>query len=308
MQLDWEKLRLFHCVAEAGSFTEAARRLGMSQPALSRQIQTLETSLHAKLFHRHARGLAMTHEGEQLHAATHDMQDRIERTQQGIEFSRERPTGEIRLTTTVSFGSTWLARELKDFIRLYPDINVTLLLSDDDVDLAKREADVAIRFHAPHQADLIQKSLVPVRYWLCASPDYLAEHGEPATVEELDRHRILAYGALAPQPIRSVNWIQDVGHHGPARIPALTVNNIFGLLQAAEAGIGIAALPSYLIRFSGKVRPILTGVEGPVFRTYFVYPSELKTSVRVGVLRDFLVKRMVPTAFDLRAVPHAIAA
>lgn len=308
MHLDWEKLRLFHCVAESGSFTEAARRLGMSQPALSRQIQALEATTRAKLFHRHARGLALTHEGEQLHAATHDMHERIERTQQGIDFSRDRPTGEIRLTTTVSFGSTWLARELKDFIDLYPDIAVTMLLADDDVDLSKREADVAIRFHPPHQADLIQKSLVPVRYYLCASPDYLERFGEPQTVEDLDRHRVLVYGALAPQSIRSVNWIQDVGHHGPPRQPALTVNNIFGLLQAAEAGIGIAALPSYLIRFSGKVRPILTNVEGPVFRTYFVYPSELKTSVRVGVLRDFLVRRMTPAAFDLRTKPHAVAA
>ena len=84
-------------------------------------------------------------------------------------------------------------------------------------------------------------------------------------------------------------------------MPALVVNNIFGLLQAAEAGIGIAALPSYLIQFSGKVRPILPSVQGPVFRTYFVYPSELRQSVRVGVLRDFLVERMTPQALDWSA-------
>lgn len=308
MQLDWEKLRLFHCVAEAGSFTEAARRLHMSQPALSRQIQALEATLGAKLFHRHARGLATTHEGEQLHDATREMYDRIERTQQGIEFSRERPTGEIRLTTTVSFGSTWLARHLKDFLELYPDINVDLMLSDDDLDLSKREADVAIRFHEPHQSDHIQRALAPVRYWLCASPDYLAKHGEPRTSEELDHHRIVAYGSLAPNPIRSVNWILDVGHSGPPRVPVLTVNNIFGLLQAVEAGIGIAALPSYLIHFSGKVRPILPGARGPVFRTFFVYPPELRQSVRVAVLRDFIVKRMTPELIDASVFAHAAAA
>lgn len=298
MALDWEKLRLFHSVAEAGSLTEAARRLHISQPALSRQILALEQVLGAKLFHRHARGLALTHEGEQLHEATREMSERIERTQQGIQFSRDRPTGEIRVTTTVSFGSTWLAREIKDFLDLYPDINVTLLLADDDVDLAKRESDVAIRFHAPHQSDLIQKPLVPVRYWLCASPEYLEKHGEPRSVEDLDRHRILAYGALAPDPIRAVNWILEVGHRGVPRQPVLTVNNIFGLLQAAEAGAGIAALPSYLISFSGKVQPILTDVQGPVFRTYFVYPSELKRSIRVAALRDFLVARMTSEALD----------
>ena len=94
MQLDWERLRLFHAVAEAGSFTEAARRLHMSQPALSRQIQGLEASINAKLFHRHARGLAMTHEGEQLHQATRDMAEAVDRTQASIEASRDRPTGE----------------------------------------------------------------------------------------------------------------------------------------------------------------------------------------------------------------------
>jgi DNA-binding transcriptional LysR family regulator len=308
MQLDWEKLRLFHFVAEAGSFTEAAKRLHMSQPALSRQIQSLEAQLGAKLFHRHARGLAMTHEGEQLHDATHEMADRIERTQQGIESSRERPTGEIRLTTTVSFGSTWLARHLKDFLDLYPDINVDLILSDDDLDLSKREADVAIRFHIPHQSDHIQRPLAPVRYWLCASPEYLAKHGEPASVEELDRHRVVAYGPLAPTIIRGVNWILDVGHSGPPRTPVLTVNNIFGLLQACEAGIGIAALPSYVIHFSGKVRPILTDTQGPVFRTFFVYPPELKRSVRVAVLRDFIVKRMTSELLDGTLLPHAAAA
>lgn len=308
MQLDWEKLRLFHVVAEAGSFTEAAKRLHMSQPALSRQIQALEATLGAKLFHRHARGLAMTHEGEQLHEATAEMNLRIERTQQGIEFSRDKPTGELRVSTTVSFGSTWLARQLKDFVDLYPDINLTLLLSDDDVDLAKREADVAIRFHAPHQSDLIQRPLAVVRYSLCASPEYLAKHGAPGTVEELDQHRLVAYGALAPNPIRSVNWILEVGHSGPPRVPILTVNNIFGLLQAAEAGIGIAALPSYLIHFSGRVQTILPDVQGPVFQTYFVYPSELRRSVRVGVLRDFLVERMNPTLLEGTPPGHAQAA
>lgn len=299
MQLDWERLRLFHSVAESGSFTECARRLHMSQPALSRQIQALEESVGAKLFHRHARGLAMTHEGEQLHRATADMSETIDRTHAAIEASRARPTGEIRLTTTVSFGSTWLARQMGDFLNLYPDINVTMILSDQDVDLAKREADVAIRFHAPHQADLIQKPLVAIRHRMCASPEYLERWGEPRTLAELSDHRLLAYGNSAPEGLKGINWILEVAPDGPQRVPALTINNSFGVLQAVESGAGIAALPSYLIRFSGKVRTILPEVEGAMFRTYFVYPSELKKSVRVGVLRDFLVKRMTFDALDI---------
>lgn len=303
MSLDWEKLRLFHCVADAGSFTEAAKRLGMSQPALSRQVLALEQRLGAKLFHRHARGLAMTHEGEQLHQATLEITEQIERTQQGIEASRSRPTGEIRLATTVSFGSTWLVRELHDFLALYPDIRIELMLSDDDVDLSRREADVAIRFHAPHQSDLIQKPLAPVRYRMCASPAYLERWGVPQSLEDLDRHRLIAYGALAPQPIRSVNWILDVGHSGAPRVPVMTINNIFGILQAVEAGIGIATLPSYLINSSTGVVPVLADIQGPLFRTYFVYASELRQSVRVAVLRDFLSSRMTAQALDIRFPP-----
>jgi DNA-binding transcriptional LysR family regulator len=302
MQLDWERLRLFHSVAEAGSFTEAARRLHMSQPALSRQIQTLEAGVGAKLFHRHARGLVMTHEGEQLHRATRDMSETIDRTQAGIESSRDRPTGEIRLTTTVSFGSTWLARQMGDFLNLYPDINVTMLLSDSDVDLAKREADVAIRFHKPHQSELIQKPLVAINHRLCASPAYLERWGKPQSLDDLAKHRLLAYGTSAPDALKGINWILEVGSDAPQRVPALTINNSFGILQAVEAGAGIAALPSYLIRFSGKVQTILPEVEGVSFRTYFVYPSELRRSVRVGVLRDFLVQRMTLDALDLPGV------
>ena len=297
--LDWEKLRLFDTVAEAGSFTEAARRLHMSQPALSRQIAALEDSLGAKLFHRHARGLAMTHEGEQLRAATADMHERIDKAAHAIDSSRDRPTGAIRLTTTVSFGSTWLARQLGDFLDLYPDISVHLMLIDADLDLAKREADVAIRFHRPLQNELMQRPLASIRHHLVASPDYIARHGEPASIADLERHRLIAYGDAAPDFLKGINWILELGHGGSPRAAALTINNSHGVLQAVEAGAGIAALPSYLIRFSGKVKVVLPEVEGPVFRTFFTYPSELRRSLRIAVLRDFLVARMTSAALDI---------
>ena len=299
VNLDWEKLRLFEVVAEAGSFTEAARRLHMSQPALSRQIGALEEQVGAKLFHRHARGLAMTHEGEQLRAATHDMQERLERTRQAIDASRDRPTGVIRLTTTVSFGSTWLARQLGEFLDLYPDITVNLMLTDLDVDLSKREADVAIRFHPPLQSELVQKPLLPIRHYLCASAEYLARHGVPRTVRELDDHRLIAYGDAAPDFLKGINWALELGHEGAARTAALTINNSHGVLQAVEAGAGIAALPSYLIRFSGKVRVVMPELEGAVFRTFFTYPVELRRSLRVAALRDFLVGRMTAANLDI---------
>jgi DNA-binding transcriptional LysR family regulator len=299
MSLDWEKLRLFDSVAEAGSFTEAARRLHMSQPALSRQIAALEESLGAKLFHRHARGLAMTHEGEQLRAATADMHERIDRAAQAIDASRDRPTGTIRLTTTVSFGSTWLARQLGDFLDLYPDISVHLMLTDVDLDLAKREADVAIRFHRPFQTELMQRPLAGIRHHLCASADYLARHGRPQSVADLDSHRLIAYGEAAPDYLKGINWILELGHEGNPRAAALTINNSHGVLQAVEAGAGIAALPSYLIRTSPQVEVVLPELDGPVFRTFFTYPAELRRSLRIAALRDFLAARMTSAALDI---------
>lgn len=299
INLDWEKLRLFDTVAEAGSFTEAARRLHMSQPALSRQVAALEESLGAKLFHRHARGLAMTHEGEQLRAATADMHERIDKVAQAIDASRDRPTGTIRLTTTVSFGSTWLARQLGDFLDLYPDINVHLMLTDADLDLAKREADVAIRFHRPFQSELMQRPLAEIRHHLVASPDYIARHGEPQSIADLAAHRLIAYGDAAPDYLKGINWILELGQDGHPRAAALTINNSHGVLQAVEAGAGIAALPTYLIRSSTGVKVVLPDLEGPVFRTFFTYPAELRRSVRIAALRDFLLARMTSAALDL---------
>ena len=292
--VDWDKLRLFHMVAAAGSFTEGARRLKLSQPALSRQIIALEEALGAKLFHRHARGLALTNEGEQLRAATIRIADDVERTKSMIEATRNRPTGEIKLTTTVSFGSAWLPGQLKDFLDLYPDLRVSLVLSDEERDLARHEADCAIRFHKPHQADLIQRPLAAIRHRLCASYEYIEKHGEPKTQADLLDHRVIAYGTEAPSYLRTINWALELGHDGPARAPALSINNSFGLLQAAEAGIGIAALPTYLFRHTKRLKVLLPEIRGATFQTYFVYASELRGSVRLAALRDFLVERMNP--------------
>lgn len=294
MPLDWDKLRLFHAVAVAGSFTEAARRLNLSQPALSRQVIALEEALGAKLFHRHARGLALTNEGEQLFATTTRMADELERTKGSIEATRNRPTGEIKLTTTVSFGSSWLPEQLADFLARYPDIRISLLLSDEERDLARHEADCAIRFHKPHQVDLIQRPLATIRHRLCASRAYLEAHGEPRTPADLLAHRMIAYGPEAPAYLRSINWALEIGHDGPPREPVLSVNNSFGVLRAVEAGAGIAALPTYLIRQSSRLKILLPDLQGAVFQTYFVYPAELKGSVRVAALRDFLIERMTP--------------
>ena len=290
MALDWDRLRVFHTVAEAGSFTLAARKLGLSQSAVSRQIRALEDSLNTALFTRHARGLVLTHEGEILFEATRDAAREIEEAEAALLEMKDLPKGRLVVTTMVSFGSVWLTPHLKDFVRRYPDIRLELNLSDEDLDLARREADVAIRFHAPHQADLIQRPLVKVHHHIYAAPEYLERKGIPKRPEDLDRHDIIIYGPTPPEPIKDINWTLNVGARGKRREPALQINNTFAVLQAIKAGMGIAAVPDYLVAQEKGLVRVLPDLEGPAFELYFVYPRELKGSKRVALFRDYLLE------------------
>lgn len=290
--LDWDKLRIFHAVAEAGSFTHAGETLNLSQSAVSRQISALEDSLGVSLFHRHARGLILTEQGELLDRTTREMFSKLAFTTARIMDTRERPWGPLRITTTVAYGSIWLTRRLKEFIEEYPEIDVSLVLSDDELDISMRQADVAIRVRPPTQPDLIQRQLMQVHYRIYASPQYIKTHGLPRTVEELDQHRLVIYGEDAAPPVANLNWLLEVGAGEKPRRPVLKVNNIYGIYRAVRSGIGIGALPDYMTSHAEDLVQVLPELEGPGFNTYFVYPEELRNSKRIGVFRDFLVNRI----------------
>ncbi len=288
--LDWDKLRIFHTAAEAGSFTHAAEKLGMSQSAVSRQISALEEDLGLKLFIRHARGLVLTEVGEQLFRTAHRMQAELQQVQELMSESQDVATGQLVITTTVGIGSTWLSSRIHEFLELYPDIQIEIRLNDSELDLAMREADVAIRLHRPNQSEMIQRKLFTVHNHFYVSLDYLAEHGEPATVEELDQHRIITFGDPVPQHLGDINYIERLGRADSSpRRAAMKVNAIYGMMQACRAGIGVAMLPDYITESETRLKRVLTGVELPAYETYFVYPPALKNSKRVGVFRDFLV-------------------
>ncbi len=290
--MDWDKLRVFHTVAETGSFTHAGDRLNLSQSAVSRQIRALEEELNVTLFHRHARGLTLTQEGELLFQTAEDVVSRIRRTEKQLQEGLETPQGELKITSTLSFGSTWLTHNIKDFLDLYPEIDVQLLLSDQDLDLTTREADVAILFHPPEHADLIQRQLLSIRQYIYASPDYLARHGTPKSVEDLDNHKLVIYGPTSIAPIRDINWIVQVGRNGPPRRPVVRINNVYAALQAVKSGIGLAALPEYLVRGTTGVVRVLDEVASPAFRVYLVYHENERNSKRIVAFRDFLLKKI----------------
>ena len=289
--MDWDKIRIFYTVAEAGSFTKAGDDLGLSQSAVSRQVSALERELKAPLFHRHARGLILTEQGDLLHRAARDMRLRLENTRARLEETSERPSGTLKVTTTVGIGSLWLTQRIAEFLDTYPDVNVEIILTNEELDLAMREADVALRLRRPSQPDLIQRRLFGIHFHVYASTDYIKRFGEPKTVEDLDNHRLLSFGGDEPSYLLSIHALGTFGRENGAgpRPYHLVVNNVPALKAAVETGAGIAILPDYVVDGSARLVPVLREIELPMLESYLVYAEEMRNVARVQAFRDFLV-------------------
>ena len=289
--MDWDKLKVFHAAAEAGSFTHAGEQLGLSQSAVSRQVSALEQELAVSLFHRHARGLILTEQGDLLFRTAHEVFMKLEAARSKLSDSREKPNGELKVTTTPGLGIHWLTPRLGEFLDLYPDIRITLITTDEELDLAMREADVAIRLRQPTQPDLIQRKLFSVHSHAYASPEYLKRFGTPRSFEELDKHRILVLGGSSvPMHLQNRRWLTEVARDGQGpRLAHLMINNVLGLIRACQRGLGIALLPDYLIEENGGLVQLFGEEDAPAMDAYFVYPEELKSVARVQAFRDFLV-------------------
>ena len=290
--MDWDRVRIFYAAAEAGSLTRAGEMLGLSQSAVSRQVSALENELDVPLFHRHARGLVLTEQGEMLFRTARELVSKLEQTRLSLTDSREKPNGELKITANVALGGIWLTPRLSEFLDLYPDIKLQVLLTDDELDLAMREADVALRLRAPQQADLIRRRLFAVHFHVYASPDYLKRFGTPKVVADLDEHRLMAFGGDIPSYLADVNWHCTAGRERrEPRQPALVVNSISALLNAASSGAGIAVLPDYTVDQSSPLVQLLQSETMPQLDCYLVFPESLKTVARVQVFRDFMVSK-----------------
>ena len=290
--LDWDKLRIFHTAAESGSFTHAAEKLNMSQSAVSRQISALEEDLGLKLFIRHARGLVLTEVGEQLFRTAHRMHAELQQVESQMSESQDIPTGQLLVTTTVGIGSTWLSSRIHEFLLLYPDIQIEIKLNDAELDLAMREADVAIRLHRPNQSEMIQRKLFTVHNHFYMSLDYLAEKGEPSSLEDLDNHRIITFGEPAPNYLLDVNWLEIAGRSSDnKRIPHLQINSQTSIKRACLLGIGIACLPDYIVGRDPGLIQLAINADVPSFDTYFCYPDEIKNAAKLKAFRDFIVSK-----------------
>ncbi|GAB4294795.1 MAG: LysR family transcriptional regulator [Roseovarius sp.] len=289
--MDWDKLRIFHAVADAGSLTHAGDTLHLSQSAISRQIRALEESLNTTLFHRHARGLILTEQGELLFDATRAMVRRLEAATARIRDSEEEVFGQLRVTATTGFGTLWLAPRLHKLFRRYPELNIDLMLEERVLDLPMREADVAIRMKEPSQADLIRKRLMGVHMGLFACRDYLAEQGTPASVEDLAHHRLICQNPRGTQVGAASTLVRELLSND---IPSLLmVNNYFGVLQAVLQNLGIGVLPDYLSRDFPQLIRVLPEIQSTEVPVYLAYPSELRHSKRIAAFRDFVQEEIV---------------
>lgn len=290
--LDWDKLRVFHAAAEAGSFTHAAERLKLSQSAISRQVSALEQEVGVPLFHRHARGLEMTEQGEILYHTANEVLVKLESVRLRLSETKDTPSGLLRVTTTVGLGSGWLTERLPEFMDLYPDIQLQLILTNEELELTPRQADCAIRFRQPQQPDLIQRKLFTVHFHLYASPGYVTRHGRPQSIDELDRHRMVTFGEMVPAHLSDMNWLETAGMpDGTKRVADLQINNILSIKAAVERGAGVAMLPDYVVDKNAGLVQLMPDLEVPSFDTYFCYPTSMKNQARLNAFRDFLLSK-----------------
>lgn len=291
--MDWDKLKIFHAVAEAGSFTKATLNLHLSQSAISRQIQSLEQGLKVQLFERHARGLVLTENGEYLFKTAHEVISKLKDVETALGDKKNKPSGKLTVTTVVSFGTTWLTPRIQEFMQLNPEIEIELIFDDKELDLSTRQADIGIWMRRPKQLNYIQRKLMDINYHIYGSTKYLEKYGYPKSLNDLNKHRFISYGKGAPSPVFNPDWALKLGmKEQKKRKPIMKVNSVYGLLLAVQSGVGLAALPDYITVSVPNIAKVLPQVEGPRTDAHFVYPQSLKNVARVQAFRNFLYSKI----------------
>ena len=292
--MDWDKLKIFHAVAEAGSFTNATVNLNLSQSAISRQIQSLEQDLKVQLFERHARGLTLTENGEYVFKTAHEVISKLKEVETSLGDQKDKPSGKLTITTVRSFGTHWLTPRIEEFMRLNPEVEIELIFEDKELDLSTRQADIGIFMRRPKQLNYIQKKLIDINYHIYGSPKYLEKNGYPKSVNDLNNHKFISFGRGAPSPVFNPDWALKLGLKDGAkkRKTVMKVNSVYGLLLAVQSGVGLAALPDYITINQPNIVKILPKIEGPITEAHFVYPQSLKNVARVQAFRNFLYSKI----------------
>lgn len=292
-------IEAFVRVAENQSFSAGSRKLGKSKSLISRQIAGLEAELGVRLFHRTTRSLTLTEAGRGfLERATRiltDMDDAI----LSASSLQSTPRGCLRINAPMSFGFLHLAPALPDFLRRYPDIQVDMVMNDRLVDLVDEGFDVAVRIGRLTDSSLIVRKLSPIRIAVCASPAYLAQHGEPQTPSDLVNHHCLINSTTTPS--NEWRFIRPDGQHWPVNIHGqLRANNGDALKAAVINGLGLTMLPTFIVgedMQAGRLVSVLTDFIPQDSALHAVYPHSRLLSPKVRAFVDFLAERFSPRPY-----------
>lgn len=289
----WDKLRVFHQVATVGSLKSAAEVLNISQPALSRTINILEEYLGFQLFDRLPRGLRLTRQGEIIFAHTQKIVEELDKAQVQLEEEEDEPAGSLKIGAPSGLASCYLSSMLPEFLDTYPGIKLTICGADSLPNIYEGEADAIISPYIDDEAHLNQTLLTTFTMNLYASPEYIEKYGMPQTVEDLDHHKLLAYGDHKnSHPFSLANWHLGAGlKEGQIRRPHVIINSAKGLITMASKGVGIASFSweHPALENAGLVE-VLPDVRSPTLTAYFVYTNRTKKMKRMKLLEEFLVK------------------
>ena len=284
-------LMVFARVAETRSFTLAAQRLGLTASAVSKSVSRLEQELGVRLLQRSTRLVSLTDEGAGFFERCRQILAEIDDAESAVTLSAANPHGRLRVQMPVGFGRRVVVPKLPDFAKQYPDLAIDAELSDRVADLAYEGLDAIVQIGTVSDSRVVARELCRLSFAACASPQYLAEHGEPQTPDDLDRHECLTY--LLPVTGEARDWVfARNGQAIPRKVSGrLNINNAESLLEAAVAGAGIAMISNFIAADAlreGRLRRILTGyvVQGPP--VHVVYLPRRNLSAKVGAFIDFL--------------------
>ncbi len=287
-------MRMFVTVAEAGSISAAADRLGVAKSAVSRRLADLETRLGVELLHRTTRRLALTDSGRAFWERSQRILADLEEAEQEVSQAHGAIGGKLKVALPLGFGMLHLAPLIAEFQALHPAIEFDLDFNDRQIDLMQEGFDLAIRIARLADSSLIARRLAPVRHAVCASPAYLARHGTPTRAADLARHPGLVYSNLANPALWP--YTGPDGQPGSVQVPVrLRANNGEYLCQAAIAGLGVLLHPTFFLRDAldrGDLVTLLADHGWPVVDAYAVYPPTRHLSRRVRAFVDFLAARL----------------
>jgi DNA-binding transcriptional LysR family regulator len=284
--LEWTALRDFLAVAESGSLSAAARRLGVSQPTLTRRMAALEERLGTELFLRTPRGLELTETGEAILEPARHMEQQVRNVEVAVTGRDRALAGPVRITATEGLAIDWLTPELATFQRTHPEIEIQFLIRNTNVNLLEREADIAVRLGRPHQVDLVARKVGDLSYGLYASKSYLDERGRPQHEDELGQHQAVVFDELL-RHAQLGSWLEK--SLGSARI-VYRANSIQAQISAIRAGYGIGAQAAFIAGRRPELEHVLPD-RTVLLEIWLVTHPGLRRSARMRAVYDFLLER-----------------